>query len=261
MKYYRPKTFDEYFAIGKPNSTLLAGGTDLIPRYERGKELPATIIDLKKLPDFIGINEVGNNLEIGAATTIEDIKNNDSIKKKYTALRQSIIDFGSVQIRNRATIGGNICNASPSGDTLPALYAYDAQLLVHNRNGNRVISIRDFILNPGKTVIKNDEVLQTILIPESYSKAIFKKLGLREAMAISVVNFAIVCEDNKLTIAVGAVAPTILIFRELEKLSTEQILNKIDKTISPIDDIRATAKYRRKVLRNMLEFELNKIRK
>ena len=179
MKYYRPKTFDEYFAIGKPNSTLLAGGTDLIPRYEQGISLPSTIIDVKHLPKISGIWFKGISLEIGASTTIEEIKNNELIKNQFPALHQSTIDFGSVQIRNRATIGGNICNASPSGDTLPALYAYDAQLLLRNRNGNRVISIKDFILNPGKTVIKNDEVLQTILIPESYSKAIFKKLGLR----------------------------------------------------------------------------------
>ena len=227
MKYFRPTTFNEYCSVSKQNHTLLAGGTDLIPRYEQGKQLPKTIVDLKKLPNLNKIKFVSINLEIGAATTIEEIKNNDLIKKQFPALQQATIDFGSVQIRNRATIGGNICNASPAGDLLPALYAFEANLLLRNKDGNRLAKIEDFILSPGKTAIQENEILEKIIIPESYSKSVFRKLGLREAMAISVVNFAIIYEDNKLTIAVGAVAPTILIFKGLSKLSIEQILNKI----------------------------------
>jgi len=261
MKYFRLKSYDEFFAIAKTDSTILAGGTDLIPRYEQGKQLPSTIIDIKHLPNFIGINKIGENIEIGAGTTIEDIKNNDLIQKYFPALQQAIINFGSVQIRNRATVGGNICNASPAGDTLPALYALDAILLLRNKSDVRTIEIEEFIKGPAKTDLNSNEILQNIIIPTSSNESIFRKLGLREAMAISVVNFAIVYSNTQLIITVGAVAPTILKFNELENLSTEQILDKIDKSISPIDDIRATAKYRRKVLRNMLEFELNKIRK
>jgi len=259
MRYFRPKTVDEFFKYQNTDCTVLAGGTDLIPRFERGKQLPSNIIDFKNIPDFIGINKVGISLEIGAATTIEDIKNNEIIKKQYTALHQSTVDFGSVQIRNRATIGGNICNASPAGDTLPSLYTLDAKLLLRNNSGNRLVNIEDFILGPGKTDLQNCEILEKVLIPESYSNSIFYKLGLREAMAISVINFAIVHEDNKLTIAVGAVAPTIIKFVGFRNLSIEQIILKIDKAISPIDDIRATADYRRKVLKNMLSYELSKI--
>lgn len=259
MKYFRPKSIDEYFAISEEKFTLLAGGTDLIPRYERGQNLPAAIIDLKILPDFTGIKKVGNNIEIGAGTTIEELKKNDLIKKHFNALFQSTTDFGSVQIRNRATIGGNICNASPSGDLLPALYAFEAMVVLHNKNGKRLVNIQDFIIGPGKTSIKNDEVLQSIIMPEPYSKSLFYKLGLREAMAISVVNFAIVYDESILTIALGAVAPTIIKLTGLKKFSVEQILEKVDDAISPIDDIRATALYRCKALKNMLRFELSKI--
>lgn len=263
MKYFRPITIDDYFTIYKDienqDFTLFAGGTDLIPRYESGQMLPKAIIDLKKLPDFTGIKKNGNSIEIGAGTTIEDIKNNDLIKKHFNALFQSTIDFSSVQIRNRATIGGNICNASPAGDTLPALYAFNAKLLFRNKNGDRTVSIDEFILGPGNTAIKKGEILQAVILPLFSTKSIFYKLGLREAMAISVINFAIVYDKNELTIAVGAVAPTIIKFAGLGKYNIDQILDKIDRTISPIDDIRATAQYRRKALRNMLKFELSKI--
>ncbi len=262
MKYYRPKTFDELYSISGKNSTLFVGGTDLIPRYERGKILSESIIDLKKLPDFIGIKIIAEqNVEICAGTTIEEIKNNEIIKNHFNTLFQSTIDFGSVQIRNRATIGGNICNASPAGDTLPSLYALDAKLLLRNKHSERTIPIDEFILGPGKTNLGKDEILLKVIIPLKSLNSIFYKLGLREAMAISVINFAIVFNKTKLTIALGAVAPTIIKLTELENLTINQILEKIDKVISPIDDIRATAQYRRKALQNMLRFELSKIMK
>lgn len=259
MKYYRPKTFDDYNSISEDNFTLLAGGTDLMPRYERGQKLPGTIIDVKKLPNFIGIKKVDDNIYISAGTTIEEIKNNDLLKKHFNALWQATTDFGSVQIRNRATIGGNICNASPAGDTLPALYAFGAKLLLHSKASERTISIDEFILGPGETILEKGEILLAVILPQSSAKSTFYKLGLREAMAISVVNFAIVYDENELTIALGAVAPTIIKLAGLDKYSIDQILKKVKSTISPIDDIRATALYRRKVIQNMLRFELSKI--
>ena len=263
MKYFRPNTINNYFAIsediGKQYFTLFAGGTDLIPRYERGQKLPEVIIDLKKLPDFTGIKKVRDNIEIGAGTTIEELKSNDLIKTHFNALFQSTTEFGSVQIRNRATIGGNICNASPAGDTLPALYAFGAKLLLCNKNGKRTIPIDEFILGPGKTVIEKCEILLAVTLPQSSAKTLFYKLGLRKAMAISVINFAIVYDENELTIAIGAVAPTIIKLTGLENNSIDQILKKSANVISPIDDIRATEQYRRKVLQNMLRFELSKI--
>ena len=230
-----------------------------MPRYERGQKLPEVIIDLKKLPEFIGIKKVGDNFVIGAGTTIEEIKNNSLIKKHFNALWQATTEFGSVQIRNRATIGGNICNASPAGDTLPSLYAFGAKLLIRTKNGNQTIPIDEFIISPGKTTLKREEILLAIILPFTSSKSMFYKLGLREAMAISVVNFAIVYGKNEVTIALGAVGPTIITTSGLDQYTIEQILEKVDGAISPIDDIRATAEYRRKALKNMLRFELEKI--
>ena len=259
MKYYRPTTFDELYSISDQDFTLFVGGTDLIPRYERGQKLPKIIIDLKKLPEFIGINKVGDNIAIGAGTTIEDIKNSNLIKKHFKALWLATTEFGSVQIRNRATIGGNICNASPAGDTLPALYAFNSKLLLNKKNENRTVPIDEFILGPGKIEIRDEEILQSLILPLSSSNSMFYKLGLREAMAISVFNFAIVYGKNELTIALGAIAPTIIKLIGLKELNIDQILEQVDSAISPIDDIRATANYRRKALQNMLRFELSKI--
>ena len=259
MKYYRPKTFDDLYSKSEQDLTLFAGGTDLMPRYEQGQKLPGVIIDLKKLPGFSGIKKVGDNIKIGAGTTIEDLKNNDIIKNHFNALWDATTEFGSVQIRNRATIGGNICNASPAGDTLPALYAFGAKLIFRNKNGERTISIDEFITGPGKTALKDEEILESVILPLTSSNSMFYKLGLREAMAISVINFAIVYDENKLTIALGAVAPTIIKLTGLDKYSIDQILKKVDNAIYPIDDLRATALYRRKVLQNMLRFELSKI--
>jgi len=259
LKYFRPNTFNDLYSISEQNFTLFAGGTDLMPRYERGQKLPEMIIDLKKLSNFNGIKEVGDNIEIGAGTIIEEIKNNDLIKKHFNALWQATTEFGSVQIRNRATIGGNICNASPSGDTLPALYAFSAKVLLRNKQGERTIPIDEFITGPGETAIEKSEILLAVILPQTTAKSIFYKLGLREAMAISVVNFAIVYDENELTITIGAVAPTIIKLSGLETHSIDQILEIVDGTISPIDDIRATAGYRRKALKNLLRFELEKI--
>ena len=260
MKYFRPNSLDEYYKISAKGSTLFAGGTDLIPLFEREHNIPNSIIDLKKLPNFSGVELVDNYIVIGAGTTIEEIKNCDLIKKNLNALAQACTDFGSVQIRNRATIGGNICNASPSGDTLAPLYAFNAKLNLRSKNATRTIPIYEFIIGPGKTILKKGEFLESISIPISESRSIFYKLGLRAAMAIAVVNFTIVYSNTKLIIAVGAVAPTILKFSGLENLSINDILLKIDHIISPIDDIRATARYRRHALQNTLRYELNKIK-
>ena len=259
MQYFRPNSFDEFLKLDSGNAIILSGGTDLIPHYERGQKLPNKIIDIKKISDLYGIKESNTNIEIGAATSIQEIQDSALIKKKCSALYQSTIDFGSVQIRNRATIGGNICNASPAGDTWPALYAFDAKLLLVNKDGNRLVGIDEFILGPGQNDIRDGEILQKIIFPNIGLNSIFYKLGLRQAMAISVINFAIAYQDDQIIIAVGALAPTILKFEFKGQMSIETIVEEIEQKISPIDDIRATAEYRRKVLKNMLSYELAKI--
>lgn len=275
MKYYRPKTLNEYYelltSLNTSNYKILAGGTDLMPRFDRGLAMPEHLIDIKKIPDLCGITENKKQIEIGASTSIEELRKSEIIKKNFYALWQSTSDFAAVQIRHRATIGGNICNASPAADTLPALYVHKAKLKLVKKDAERKVLIRDFILRPGQIDLASGELLHSIIIPKTGLNSYFYKLGLREAMAIAVVSFAVIykyTEDHfsDLSVAAGAVAPTIVFLKSFtDALEGRAVLpaectELIDKDISPISDLRASAKYRRQVLKNMLPYTLKNIR-
>jgi len=241
--------------------TILAGGTDLMPRYERDLPLPDHLIDLKKIPELSAIVVSDTQVEIGALTTIQGIHGHALIQEEFTALYQSAHEFAGAQIRHRGTIGGNICNASPAGDLLPPLYAFGAVLTLAGTSGQRQLPINEFILGPGKTALNDSELLVSITLERNHLKSQFQKVGLRQSMAISVINLAAVWgeEMQSLTLSAGAVAPAIV---TLDKF-TSAFLNKpgdlsehltlIDEAISPIDDIRATANYRRTVLKNLIK--------
>lgn len=268
MRYERPTSLMQACELLASGATPLAGGTDLLPRYEQGRPLPKLLVDLKHLPELMGVREVEGGIELGALTSMNELLEHPLLVDRYHALVQSARDFAGVQIRNRATIGGNLCNASPAGDTLPPFYAYDATVVIANAGGERAVPIDEFILGPGQTLLKPDELLKAIRLPVPPPSSRFFKLGLRDAMAISVVNAAVAGElegdghDRRfknLVIAVGAVAPTIVRLVKFADAALEnpgdlhEKLSLIDEEISPIDDIRATASYRRKVLKNLIE--------
>lgn len=273
MKYYRPASLDEYFKLRStltdPNVTILAGGTDLLPRYERGARLPGHLIDLKGIPALNSISTTEDELSIGALTTIQDLHDHPVIRDEFTALFEAAHEFAGAQIRHRGTIGGNICNASPAGDLLPALYVFQAQLTLRDNQGERQVPIREFILAPGKTILKQNEILVSLALKRTRLRSKFQKVGLRQSMAIAVVNLAYVWKENEqglesLMIATGAVAPTVVMLEAFtsaylkspEKIAT--MTDLIDEAISPIDDIRATANYRRMVLLNLVKDFLRK---
>lgn len=244
--------------------TLLAGGTDLMPRYERGTPLPDHLIDLKKLPDLHHILVRDESIQIGALTTIQSLAENKLIREEFNALHLAAHDFAGAQIRHRGTLGGNIVNASPAGDLLPGLYAFEAILTLLGPAGERQLAIHEFILGPGKTALQPGEILVSITLKRASYESTFQKIGLRRSMAISVVNLAFVYAKSgerfeHLRIACGAVAPTVV---TLDKL-TSTILDKtstphdwpllIEADIAPIDDIRATASYRKQVVINLVK--------
>jgi len=267
MNYFSPKTTSELFELlgSVKNYTILSGGTDLMPRFESGTPLPENLIVLKKISELAGIREIDEEIEIGASVTIAELQNNPQIHRYFNSLLQATKTFAGVQIRNRATIGGNICNASPSGDLLPSLYAFDAKLKIIGKNEGHIVPIDKFITSPGEIALRNGEILQSIILPKTKLQSVFVKLGLRESMAISVVNFAITFHKNNekiehLSIFAGAVAPTIVCLNTLENAlktnpKVEITTNLIANDISPISDIRASAKYREKVLTNLLKWE------
>ena len=270
MKYFRPNNIDELQDIlyNEKESfvSILAGGTDLIPKWENNLNAkPHILIDIKKLGDYSGIREKDNKIIIGALTTIQEIKNSPLLQNEFPALTDAAGQFAGVQIRHRATIGGNICNASPAGDLIPGLYAHEAELYLLGPGGRRSLPISQWMVGPGKTVLEKDEIVSEIHIQRTNEKSLFYKLGLRQSMAIAVINFAIAYSkdsDNAFTslnISAGSVAPTVVYLRSfadaiLQNVSLEKALPLVDEDISPIDDIRATANYRRTVLKNVLKY-------
>ena len=268
MRYYCPNSIREFIDLSSSltdqTTTLLAGGTDLMPRYKRGQALPNHLIDLKKLSDLYHINIKDDSIQIGALTNIQTIQDNQLIQSEFTALHMAAHDFAGAQIRHRGTIGGNIVNASPAGDLLPGLYAFEAVLTLIGPEGERQLAIQDFILGPGKTALGPSENLVSISLNRQSLQSTFQKVGLRQSMAISVVNLAFIYAKKSegfqhLRIACGAVAPTVV---TLDKL-TSTILDRtsqpedwpllIEADIAPIDDIRATAKYRKQVIVNLVQ--------
>lgn len=273
MKYLRPASTDEFLTLLQEIPTaermLLAGGTDLLPRFENGMDLPAILIDLKHLSELTSIREFSDRIEIGALTTIEEINRHPLIGKEFAALAQAAGQFAGVQIRHRATIGGNICNASPAGDTLPGLYAHGARLRLVSIVGHREIPIAEFVTGPGQTTLRGNEILERIILPRSAGYSTFYKLGLRQSMAIAVFNFAISgkLENDRfshLRIAVGAVAPTVIYLEPftdaiLSGADPAEAVNLVDGNIAPINDIRASASYRRRALKNVLIYTLEEM--
>jgi len=267
MNYLRPKSLDECLGFlrseGGNSPILLAGGTDLMPRYERGRALPGTLIDLKHIDELRGITTADDSIRIGSMTTIQEIQDHGIIRESFTALQESATDFAGAQIRHRGTIGGNIINASPAGDLLPPLYAFNASLECQGVEGERMVPLREFIRGPGQTRLKQGELLIAVHLELTNCHSRFIKIGLREAMAISVVNLAILRSDDtsdpdELIVAAGAVAPTVVVLNEFGSAylagnrDWDGLSGLIDKQIAPIDDVRASASYRRKVLKNMI---------
>lgn len=236
-----------------------------MPRWEQGMPLPNQLIDLKKISGLTGIQERYNEITVGALTTVQDIKDSKLIQNNFTALSDAASQFAGVQIRHRATIGGNICNASPAGDLLPGLYVHGAKVTLLGPDGERQIPISDFILGPGETGLRPQEVLVSVKLPIRAVDSLFYKLGLRQAMAISVVNFAIVSHLNssgsfsELIVAAGAVSPTVVYLDGfasaiLDGRAIEEAIELVDDDIHPINDIRASAAYRRTALKNVLKY-------
>lgn len=271
MKYYRPENLSQYFdylqEIDGLHATTLAGGTDLLPQYEQGVPISSYLIDIKKIEELRGIVEREKEIEIGALTTIAVLGKNSLVKRNCHALWMATREFAGEQIRHRATLGGNICNASPAGDTLPSLYALRARLKIVGPDSERQLPIQDFILGPGEVDLNAGEILQSIILTKQSYRSTFYKLGLRQAMSIAVVNFAIVHElKNRgfsyLSVAAGAVAPTVVYLDRITEAVRENqralddVISLVDEDIAPITDIRGTAEYRKTVLKNMLRYYL-----
>ena len=169
FKYYKPQNIQEAFNIIQQEGgsvRFLAGGTDLLVRLKSRHIVPDAVVDLKAIDDINqGIRMDEQTVTIGSLTTFSEVDTNPIILQHFPALAEAASEVGSVQIRNRATIGGNICNASPAADSLPPLFIYDAKVKLMRKDSTRVIPISAFLLGPGKTALEKGELLAGLVLP------------------------------------------------------------------------------------------------
>jgi CO/xanthine dehydrogenase FAD-binding subunit len=183
--YSLQEAFDA--ASSKEASVFMAGGTDLLVRIKQGKTHPQQVIDVKGIPEMDGLAISGDKFSIGALTCIRTLETASSVAQKLPLLAQAAAKLGSVQVRYRATIGGNLCNASPSADMAPPLLALDAQAVISGKKGQRNVELADFFLRPGGTVLDDGELLTRLEIPLTRRQcgAVYYKLSTRNAMDLA----------------------------------------------------------------------------
>jgi len=243
------------------NYKLLAGGTNLIPDLRDGNIRPQLVVDLGGIGSLKYIKEEKGTIRIGSLVTIADLLESTGIKRHASVLSEAAYKFAGPLVRNRATVGGNLVDASPAADCAVPLLALKARVKLQSLKERRTVGLDEFFAGYRKTVIKPGEILTEVLfpIPPPGTKQGYYKLGRRNAMAISVASAAIVVSMNgkactQATIALGAVAPTPLRAKKAEALLMgkgidEALARKCGEVAAvsakPIDDIRASAEYRR----------------
>lgn len=267
--YYEPETLKEAVTLlGRHNgqASILAGGTDLLIEIKEQIRFPEFVINIKKIPGLDHLTyEDGVGLRIGALVTARAVETSPVIIEKYAGLAQAVIELGSIQIRNRATVIGNLCRASPSADTPPPLIADGALVTIFGPAGERELPLEDFFTGPGQTVLATDEILKEVAVPSPPPRAgkVYIKHGRRKAMELATVGVAVavnlkgeVCEH--IQIVLGAVAPTPIRARTAEDTLRGTVID--EKAIEaaahaameesrPISDVRSSAEYRREMVR------------
>ena len=253
----------------------LAGGTDLMVQYAAGKLPPRKLISIWNLPELRRIEVTPNELQIGAGCTYTDVRSHEVVAREFPLLAGAARWTGGIANQNRGTIGGNIVNASPAADSLPALLAYEAELVLVSVRGERKLPYVSFHTGYKETLLAPDELIQTVCLQRRYSRYFShaRKVGARNAQAISKVCIAGlgrmangVVEDIR--VALGSVAPVPLRLTKTEQVVKGQTVDAALMTLAkkttmaeirPIDDIRSTARYRSEVAGNLVVEFLNRL--
>jgi CO/xanthine dehydrogenase FAD-binding subunit len=280
FEYYAPQSLEEALSLldnRREQAKVLAGGTDLIVQMKNGCARPAVIIDAKKIPDLNRLEwNSGQSLYIGAAVPLSKIIAFPPVIEEFGILYQACSIIGSLQLRNRGTVGGNICNAAPSADSGPPLLCLGAKAMVARLGGNRIIPLDSFFQRPGQTEMAPNELLLGIEVPapSPHSSGCYLRHTPRQDMDIAVVGVAsfLVFSEQKnhcqeARIALGAVAPTpirvpqaetILTGRVLTKEAIEEAAEKAAEAARPISDMRGSAEYRKEIVKVLTRRTLKK---
>jgi xanthine dehydrogenase FAD-binding subunit len=273
--YFAPRHLNEALDVLRAGeATILAGGTDVMPQSESGKvPLRKTLVNIRRIGELTGIALAKNEIRIGALTTITEMMTNDLIRKHFPILVEAGDHFASEQIRNAGTLGGNVCNASPAGDTLVPLLALGAVVeLAAKPNGpveTSTTPLGSFLVGPGKTRREPGELLVAIRIPVPAVDQIqrFYKFGTRPALDISAIAIGLAAVKTKgvlshVRLAYGAVAPVpmrgskteaVLEGKKLTPQLIEQAAQAAHEEVKPISDVRASDWYRRELMHNIVK--------
>ena len=263
--YQAPRSLDEALALLTPQAVPLAGGTDLFLKMERRQTQADTVVDLKRIPELDRIEAADGGVRIGALALMDSLGASSLIASQYEALTRSALVVGSIQTRNRATLGGNLANASPAADTATPLMALGASAEAADATGTRQVPVDQLFLGPGRTALRDGELLTAVLVPAlpARSGSAFQRC-VRTAMDIALVNCAAFVRldgDDTVAearIALGAVGPTPLRTASAENCLTgarldERVVEEAGECAAsdaqPIDDVRAGADYRREMVR------------
>ncbi len=268
FNYFQPRSLEEALALQAGcggGSLWLAGGTDLLVQMKAGQRAPEQVVDLKRIP---GLDDfafsAAEGLRLGALVTVRQVERSPVAGAHYAGLARACTDFASIQVRNRATVAGGVCRASPSSDVLPPLLADEASLRIHGPGGARVEPLAGFCTGPGRTRLGADEIVTHILVPPpalGTGKA-YLKLGRREQMELATVGVAVsmTVEGGRCTrlgLVLGAVAPTplrvpsaeaLLVGREPGPGVFRDCARAAAEACRPISDVRASAAYRRRMV-------------
>ena len=280
--YLAPRRLDEALhAMADGGATVFCGGTDLSPQTESGaRQYQAKLLNLRRIEGLAGIDAGGSEIRIGATTTVSEIRASAALAEIAPVLVEAAERFASEQLRNAASIGGNLCNASPAGDTIPPLLVLGASVeLACVQDGavqTRRVPLERFFVSPGKSVKLPQELLVAVVFdrPASGFKARFRKSGPRPALEISTVSGAVGArvDGGRLSgvrVAMGSVAPTPLRARHVEAalegkpLDAATIAAAVEaaaEDAKPIDDVRASAWYRGHLVKVFIEEVLNDFR-
>lgn len=260
--YYRPRTLSEACELlAAPGAAVLAGGTDLLVHMRTGRRTPTALVSLQDLTQLTDVSAENGVVRIGAGAPLSALTDHPAITARYPVLGTAARFMGSLAIRAQATIGGNLCNASPAADLPPVLLALDATITLAGRSGERELPLHELFLGPGRTILQPGELCVAITLPPGppERRVTFERLDQRRAMDIAIVSAALavtvldgVVRDAR--VVLGAVAPTplrvpaaeaALVDRPLSASTIEAAAAAAMQAAQPITDIRASAAYRR----------------
>lgn len=278
--YAAPQSLQEVIDLlscADGDSRPLAGGTDLITQMKENRKSPSGVVDVKRIPELNVLSwEAQQGLRIGAAVSCTRIATFAPVQEHYSALAEACALIGSVQIQNRAALGGNFCNAAPSADAVPPVLSYGGKVIVAGPSGRRELPAEDFLVGPGQTVLRKGELLVEIVIPTPppQAGAAYLRFIPREEMDIAVAGVGSFvqlgadrkrCEQARITLA--AVAPTPVRAREAEEFLAGKALDQsilmqagelAAKAAKPISDVRGSAAYRVELVKVLTQRTLHK---